>query len=326
MLVATMSAMMEQMSTMSVHALAPPRPGRADGLAADVYAQMRRDFFVASPFVLHGELPPLLAATWALVRETLFTGEVERGDKEILAWAISEANECPFCISAHHAAVRAYGEERVALYRWAKEPSEPQPFSTHITEHYGTTISFHYLNRMVSVFLDDKMMPTPDFMSPMTDSMAQMMMGGMMKKGQANAPGDALALLPAYDEALAWRPGWATDNDTVAQALAGWSGIIEMTAREYLDAALLDGLASAIDGWDGILQRDLGVEGLRPAMEGAPEAAVDLSIRTAVAPHTVTDAHLKATLDAGFDRRQLLALVSWSAQRAARSCGERLGR
>jgi hypothetical protein len=89
------AAMIEELATSSVHVLKPGRPRSTKSpLAQSVYAQMRRDFMVAAPFVLHAEIPELLAAAWALVRETLLAGSVPRAQKELIAEAISKANEC----------------------------------------------------------------------------------------------------------------------------------------------------------------------------------------------------------------------------------------
>ena len=66
------------------------------GSRATCNRRMRKEFFVASPFVLHSPVPELLAASYVLVRETLFTGEAPRSAKEIVAWSVSEANQCPF--------------------------------------------------------------------------------------------------------------------------------------------------------------------------------------------------------------------------------------
>lgn len=87
--------MMEELVTHTVRVLQPQRP-RSDPsqLAQSVYAQMRRDFMVAAPFALHAEIPELLAAAWALVRETLFAGQEPRAKKEIVAAAVSASNEC----------------------------------------------------------------------------------------------------------------------------------------------------------------------------------------------------------------------------------------
>ncbi len=329
MLISAMGAMMESMSAPSVHHLSPPRPSRAKGLARSVYRQMRRDFMVASPFVLHGPVPELLAAAWVVVRESLFTGEAARGDKEIVAWAVSEANQCPFCVGAHHAAVRAAGARDAALESWAvatgwaqsPELAAPQ-FGAHHAEYYATSVAFHYLNRMVSVFLDDKMMPVPDFMDRVTDWMATLMMGGMIRRGRRNDPGASLELLPEYDAALAWQPRWAEDHPSIAAALAGWSGVIETTARQHLSAEILDRVGAVIDAWDGSAP-DMTEEwpaSRRPELGPALQPAADLALRAAITPYLVDDASVKALVEALGEER-VLVLVSWAAQRAARGPG-----
>ena len=330
MLISMMSAMMERMGPSSVHVLKPVRPWRARGLTRDVYRAMREEFFVASPFVLHSPVPELLAASWVIIRETLFTGDADRAKKEIVAWSVSEANRCPFCVGAHHAAVRATKGSDDALKAWAEataQPARPElaslPFATHHAEFFGTTVGFHYLNRMVSAFLDDKMMPTPDFMDGAANAMASVMMGGMVRKQKMLDRGGALTLLPEYDKALAWRPAWAESSPSVADALEGWSGTIETTARQRLDNDLLDALGAAIDAWEG-QSPTLGDEWLtqvRPKVAADAQPIADLALLTAMAPYRLDDERIRAVLGERLDQEQTLVVVSWAAMRAARRVG-----
>ena len=332
MLISAMSAMMERMGPASVHHLST-RPGKPRKLARQVYRQMRGDFFVASPFMLHASVPPLLAATWSVVRETLFTGDVPRADKEIVAWAVSKANECPFCVGAHYAAVAAAQVENEAIQTWAEATSwandpalQDRPFGqAEQAEYLGTTVAFHYLNRMVSVFLDDKMMPTPNFMDGMANFMAKIMMGGMIRKGQRNEPGRSLSILPEYDESLAWRPAWATEAEHIAGALAAWSAINEQTARELLDMQLIEGLTPVFQAWTGGNEGKLGtgwLDNVRPELPEELREAADLALLTAMAPYMVDRDRVKSVIKGGMSREQVLTLVAWSAHYAARRAGE----
>jgi len=330
MLIQMMSAMMERLGPSTVHVLKPIRPWRARGLARDVYKAMRKEFFVAAPFVLHSPVPELLAASWVVIRETLFTGEANRGKKEIVAWSVSEANQCPFCIGAHHAAVRATRSTDDAIRAWAEATARsgsPElgapPFADHHVEFFGTVVGFHYLNRMVSAFLDDKMMPTPDVMDGAANSMAAIMMGGMVRKQKTLDRGGSLTLLPDYDRSLAWRPAWAEPVPSIADALEGWSGTIETVARQRLDGDLLDKLAAVIDGWEGQAPT-LGEEWLRqarPAVSADDEPVADLALLTVMAPYRLDDDRIKAVLGRQLDQEQTLALVAWASQRASRRVG-----
>lgn len=328
MLIRAMSAMMERMGPMTIHHVGTTPSGQGQALVDRVYEQMRRDFFVASPFMLHAGVPELLAGTWSLVRETLFSGQLLRSEKENIAEAVSAANACPFCVGAHHAAVVAAGGPMEAIQTWAKathRADDPAlvspPFTSHRAEYVGTVVAFHYLNRMVSVFLDSKMMPTPSFMDVVTAAMAKTMMGGMIEKGKRNQPGDSLPLLPDHDRALAWQPPWAEEEPHIAGALAGWSALTEGAARKHLDEALLANVAPVFDAWTGGPLPAEGLGPLRPTVAPEHQPIVDLALLTVMAPHKVDDARTEAAMKAGLSETQVLSWVAWAAQRAARRVG-----
>lgn len=332
MMIGTMSAMMERMGPSSVHVLSTRAPrGTPRKLARKVYRQMRRDFFVASPFVLHASVPELLAGAWSVVRETLFTGEVDRGRKEIVASAVSVANQCPFCVGAHTAAVKAAKVQEDTLQVWAEasgSASNPalrdQPFEpSERAEFLGTIVAFHYLNRMVSAFLDEKLMPTPSFMDGMANYMAKIMMGGMIRKGRRNTPGASESVRPEYDASLGWRPEWAASAPHIADALEAWSALNEEAAREHLGADFVKIMGATLDAWNGG-EVGLGYAWLderRPNVPTSHVAAADLALLTAMAPWAVTDDRLEGAIDAGMSKEQVLVTVAWAAYRAARRVG-----
>ena len=86
-------------------------PPRGDGLVAEVYRQVRRDFgALVEPITVHAPVPTLLAAAWCVNRETLLVGRVRRELKEAVATVVSQLNRCPYCVDAHTAALDALGE------------------------------------------------------------------------------------------------------------------------------------------------------------------------------------------------------------------------
>ncbi|MCZ0983633.1 carboxymuconolactone decarboxylase family protein [Streptomyces diastatochromogenes] len=144
----------------------------ARGQVAEVYARARREFgVVAPPLALHSPAPEALAASWLLLRETLLAqGRVSRAAKEAVATAISRANDCPYCVEVHEAklATLTGAGAHGALADWADrnalgpaEGEERRPFdAADAPEILGTAVTFHYLNRMVRLFLPDS--PVPD--------------------------------------------------------------------------------------------------------------------------------------------------------------------
>ena len=100
---------------MVIKYIRPVKPGSAEGLVADVYSQIKRDFGrISEPFMIHSPLPKLLAGTWMVCRETELVGNVPRAIKEAVAAAVSQLNQCPYCVDAHTIMLNAVGERQMA--------------------------------------------------------------------------------------------------------------------------------------------------------------------------------------------------------------------
>ena len=329
MLISSMASMMEFIGPSSIKHLDVVAPQSAKGLVHNVYAQMRKDFFVASPFVLHSIEPEVLVVVWSLVRETLFCGLAPRSHKELVAAGVSRANSCPFCVDAHYSAVRYTKLEDSALETWAQATSrasnpelKSKPFSEHDAEYLGTVVAFQYLNRLVSVFMDERLMPAPHMFRGVVLKMTETMMGGMLRKARKNKSGDSFGLLEEYNGAFTWTPEWAKQNPNIAEAIARWSAVIENRASELLDNNLLAALGRYIDEWDGE-KTQLAyrwAENLSD-IDGFDKDVANVALRTVVAPYTIDELMVKNLLLGGMTQQQVLVLVAWSAQRAARRVG-----
>ena len=328
MLSSAMGAMMERISPFSIKFLSISASTNKN-IKEAIYQQMRRDFMVASPFVLHASRPDLLAGTWAIVRESLLVGHVPREQKELLATAISKANQCPFCVSAHDAAVRATGVKNASLEAWGEAINTPDrlahtpvPFEDKdAAEFYGIVLAFQYLNRMVSAFLDDKLMPTPDFMNSLSARMAQSMMGAMVKKGAGNQPGDSAKVCPPYDSRYAWKPDWAKESTPwLAEAIAAWSALNETAAQETLGTEFVEKVGAAINNWTGG-DIDIGnawLSAATPKVESHSADLVELALTVAIAPYRVEESKLKSLISRGRKSEDLLITTAWAAYRASR--------
>src|SRR5262249_21263025 len=163
----------------SVKYVRPVRLQEASGLVAAVYEQLARDFQLLAPITLTSPVPPLLAACWTVLRETLVAGTVPRLEKELVAEAGSKGNAVPECGSAPALMLRGGAEHDVARYGargdtesivdprlralavWAlnsRSPDHPAlaapPFDPGAApEIVGTAVAFHMINRVVDVFL-----------------------------------------------------------------------------------------------------------------------------------------------------------------------------
>ncbi|MER5643730.1 carboxymuconolactone decarboxylase family protein [Streptosporangium sp. NPDC002524] len=96
--------------------MTPVTPEAATGRIAGVYGQAATDFGLARMPVLMtlSPAPDLLAATWALLRESLVAGPASRTGREVVALGVSVANRCPYCVAAHTTLLHATGDHRLA--------------------------------------------------------------------------------------------------------------------------------------------------------------------------------------------------------------------
>ncbi|MGK5552256.1 carboxymuconolactone decarboxylase family protein [Actinomadura kijaniata] len=316
--------------------VSPPPSAAAGGLVARVYAQLERDFgMLAPPVTLHAPAPGLLAACWMMLRETLVAGGLaDRADKEAVAAAVSRANSCPYCVDVHGATLSGLtgGDDATAadgpLADWAGRcgrtrpdggPHTTPPFpAALLPELGGVVVVFHYLNRMVNVFLTDSPFPArvPAAMRPRLRRLAGRLMRPAARRSPA--PAAALDLLPAAP--LPGDLSWAAGSPHVAGALAAAAATIDDAGARDVPAPVREAVLAALGDWNGDppgLSRgwaDARISGV-PA---ADRPAARLALLTALASYQVDDSVVADFRRDRPEEGRLVGLTSWAAMAAAR--------
>jgi AhpD family alkylhydroperoxidase len=323
-------------SLAQIRYVTPVPPGAADGLVASVYAQTERDCgLLVPPIALHSPAPAVLAAAWVMLRETLLVGGMAgRAEKEIVAAAVSAGNACPYCVTVHSAAARGLIRGRVAtqiadgridaipdpglrdIALWARGSSRPQPGlpvpAGTFPELAGVAVTFHYLNRMVSVFLPPSPLP-PRLPSAMGGAFMRVLAWAMLSSSPVG--GAALDLLP--EASLPAEFSWAAGEPRVAASLAQAAAAIEEAGDRSVPLRVREFVLHRLNGWDGQppgpsrAWADAAVAGLAAADRGAGR----LALLTALAPYQVCPADVD---DLGpRDDEALIGLTSWASMAAA---------
>ena len=316
--------------------LRPVPAAAATGLLAQAYAQMERDFQVAPPLTLHSANPRLLAAVWACVREALVCPPADRVQRELVAVGVSRLNACPYCAEVHGMMLEGAGQARLAkqaqtwpgaaepnagasvVLDWAAATRSPghallaqPPFAVSVVpQMQATAVLFHYINRMVNVFLGDS--PIALALPPFAKRSLGAALTHRLVRVQAK-PGEFL--LPAPNGALPPEFAWATGHAPLARALAQWAQVVQTELEPAVPPSVRSVVQQALHQWRGA-DPGLGQAWVQAAVAGltAPnQALARLALLSALAAYQVSDADVLACRQLGLDDAQLLGLVAWSS-------------
>jgi alkylhydroperoxidase family enzyme len=337
-----------------IRRIVPVAPSGATGVVDTVYRRMEAEFgLLAPPVALHAAAPEVLAAVWMFLRETLLSGDPrQRAAREIVATAISRANTCPYCVEVHGAALAGVDLGGMApwvvtgqltaiadpwlrqLAEWAgvsgeraPERRRPAPFGVSAAPSFiGVATTFHYINRMVTLFLGDSpLWPIPRGGRSLARRAAARIFGHFARVSLR--PGLSTGLLPAA--AMPADLAWAAASPALADALARGYVAIDRAGATVLPPGVRALVAADLDDRNatgpGLSSRDWLTDRLGEVAPGDRPVA-RLALLTAWAPHRVTDADVAEIRAAGFDDKALISATSWVSLAVARRIGARLHR
>jgi AhpD family alkylhydroperoxidase len=286
-----------------------------------VFAEMRREFVVGAPITLHAADPGLLAAVWAALRETLIAGPAERAAREAVGTTVSRINACPYCVDAHAMMLSGAGEHELAkeaggetevrspIVRWAAatamadapELARPPFAETDAAQIIGTAVFFHYINRLVNVFIGPS--PFPGLAPPWLKRLLGAMTASRIVSVEAAPCEDAAR--PDLPPDLAW----TASNPAVAHAFTGLAAATDAAGGYALPGAARAALRAEIEDWRG------GASSPAPADE---PPIVRLARVAAFASWRVDGDLISACRGEGADDRALLGAAAWASFTAAR--------
>lgn len=337
----------DDMTPKQVRYLKPVLPSMANGRVAEIYRQVRHDFQLVPPITLLSPSPDLLAGVWSLWREAQFaTGVVSRPVKEAIAAAVSRVNACPYCVDAHTGMLHASSEHGAVnvilsdnqdvitegkmrtIIEWASATRTPDsaiikkpPFTAlEAPEIIGTALTYHFVNRMVSLFLVDTPMPVPVGFSKLRRIAARIFGATVGKRILARQPisGESLQYIPKTT--LPEDLSWARPSNSIAAALAGCITLIEKAGESVIPAHVQSLVHQESTSWHGGTKA-LGRQWLEACINDLPERdkpIARLALLTAFAPYQVDEEIIRAFRNNFPDDHDLLAATAWSSMVAAR--------
>ncbi len=323
-------SIVEYREARAVRHLVLQAPSRARGLVEQVYAQVRSDYLLAAPLILHSLQPQLLQGFWGIFRETLLAGSLPRSAKEVIAVEIARLNQCPYCEEAHSLSLEALDglssgdpdPRRREIELWCRATRSPgsallrePPFAAdELPEALGLLLVFHYLNRMVSAFCPERVVQLPPVLSGLRSPLRAAVRIFMKSRvTRVVEPGR-----PTGKGGLPTELAWAEARPSVASALLYWLGALDEVA-ESLSPSVRAIVEGELERWQG---EELPLisswpENLVSHLDTPDRNLASFALRMARCPYRISDEELIVLRDQGLDDPALLALAAWSASRAA---------
>lgn len=303
-----------------------------DELSQRVFEQMSREFGVVTPITMHLGRPRLMSAVWGITRESLVAASGSRSLRERIATAVSQSNVCPFCVNVHSGMLEATGQSSVApergeVLQWAGATLDPDspwvrspPFSREEAPSFiGTAVGFHYVNRMVNVFLEESPLPLPSGLKWLKGAADRFASATLLKRmvHRSAQPGEHV-LDPGPAE-LPAAFSWATSNQAIRDAFAIFASVMENETATSLDPRVREVVQQRVSDWQGE-SMPLDDEWLHHALAplaAALHAEARLVLLTALASYRVTKEHV-AALAEHRPRADVLDVTSYGAYLAAK--------
>jgi AhpD family alkylhydroperoxidase len=292
--------------------LSAPVLRRSTGSNRAVFAQMQlENAGVHGPFLIHAAQPELLAALWALFRETQLAGGLPRAEMETLALLIAQDNRCPWCIEAHEVALHVHGISP-KIEQWYKANPDPlRATSSHPedTKLRIASLCWQYINRMTNIFLvESAWVRFGTLRNHARPLLGQVFAGFFLRKQYPQ--GRSLGLI--REVPLPDHLQWAHNAGASGQALAYFHHTLLGLGEKYLEPQTRQVVQHAIQAGQplGLSRRwaDQAVQSLPPKQQ--PIAKVLLF--AALTSYQLDDALMKDFIDSfGGEDAAVLAAVAW---------------
>ncbi len=265
--------------------VAQPVPGSL----ACTMRQIGREFHLFAHLAALKPHPELLAASWALLHESILTS-VDRVEAERIAAFVSKANQCGYLTALHASILAGLGEFRTACALLTGRPGEilEQPYRKADRNERNAILTAHFFSRLAIV------------LGPNRISLAELW----------------LAYRAACKQVLPHRNG--SPGTTPASAMDWVRAVGERLGEESLTEAVRLRVVSHIRSWDGERRAPnrSWVENHLADFSPPDRAAARLAMLVAMAPHQIDSIVVESFCHAVPDPAVLVAVVGWASTRA----------
>ena len=302
---------------------------------------MAREFQLVPPMTIHMGDPELLAGVWCASRECYAVDSSSRQMRETVAAAVSQINQCPYCVTVHTGMFASTGGDPTQLahpdllsqvnqaaYRWASatmtpnssDLCNPQFPAYMVPQLFGTAVMYHYVNRMVSVFLGETPVALPGMTSEIGHSLVSRTFAFLCKRIVSLDPLPGKCPQPDSAFTLPLEFSWAATDLHIAHAIGHFAHAAEQAGDNSVPDEVRDIVTKHLLDWQGEsppISRHW-IDDCIASLKSRHRSAARLALLSARAAYRV-DNQVVQDFRADFpDPTQLLRTVSWASYAATR--------
>jgi len=315
----------------------------AQGSMKEINRQVDKDFGLVGPLSLSTPSERVHAVRWVTAREAFVVEtNVKRAIKETVATVTAQINKCPYCEDVHGASISSSGDNDIAkalanntwqslknkrtkaIIEWSLNTRNPKaeiiqnpPFSAQeAPEIIGTALTFHSVNRLVNIFLDDSPLPGilgKSFIKKAALNMASKTLFKSMVIKKA-VPGDALEFIEDYP--IPEHFSWANAVPAYVKGLAAEEKLLEKIEQEIIPIKSAQLFKEKVNSWNGE-EMPLGRAWLNQILSDLDEnerPVTKLMFLAALAPYTITETDIKDFRKVKPTDKDLLEVSYWAVQ------------
>lgn len=318
------------------------------GHVREVYDQIIDEYGLGGPFFVTSVSPPVLAATWGLLRTSLLSSPLPRPSSEVIAAAVAQAETCPFCVDVHSELASGGGESETAvlvaagdwgamatrssesdlLALWARDfvrgtASAPPVDDQQVPYAISVALLFVHVTSLVTIFQLDGLVAGFGGSRTIDRVMKRYMRKSLSKRMYLKRSSSEVSPGPTFDGDLFEGYAFADDEPILAQALSRLDHAAAAVGAAVLSPQAQDVILATLGGKPSTAT-SLDLRFIDDAIAILPNeerGAARLALLAGTAPYRIVKTDIDAAGDGGDRGERWVALAAFGVRARLHALG-----
>lgn len=322
------------------------------GDVREVYDQIIEEYGLGGPYFVTSVSPPLLAATWGLLRTGLLSSPLPRQSSEIIAAAVAQAEACPFCVDVHSELASGGERETAALVSagdwdamaarasdcdlialWARDFVRGTVAAPPVDEEqapYAISVAllFVHVTSLVTIFQSEGLVAGFGGSKLIDRVTKAYMRNSLSKRMLLKRPSSTVSPGPVFDGSLFEGYAFARDEPNLARALGRLDHAAAAVGAGALSPQAQDVIVATL-GAKQSAATSLDLRFIDDAIATLPDherGAARLALLAGTAPYRILKKDIDAAGDGGERGERWVALAAFGVRERLHALSRTVGR